>query len=29
MNWTIPDLYALPASLYAELVAWMNDGRQS
>jgi hypothetical protein len=30
MNWTMPDLMALPAGLYGELVAWMtelNDGR--
>ena len=25
MTWTYPDLMALPASLYAELVDWMNE----
>lgn len=29
MNWTYPDLMALPISVYTELVAWLNDGRQS
>jgi len=27
MNWTLPDVLALPAFEYAELVAWMTDGR--
>lgn len=25
MGWTYPDLLALPAHVYAELVAWLAD----
>lgn len=28
MGWTLQELEALPASLYGELVAWVNDARQ-
>ena len=29
MHWTLPDLLALPADVYAELVAWASEAHEA